>query len=450
MTHRRCPYCGSSNVRRVAYGLPTMEAFERAELDGIEFGGCVLTDDDPRFRCPECRVEWPTEASRLHDRFATPRLEWPAEIRDVGPTSSLADLVQGSLLWGAVGDALGRPNEGRSRSTVGHPDDPGFVRDYRPWRGWTAGPTGTITDDTQLTMIVAEALLDAGGSIDCDDYCGRLVEWLPGARGAGAATREAVALLGESTPWWQAGARVDSSGNGAAMRSAPVGLAHALDAGTGLLRRLAVGYALPTHAGAVGVAGAVAIAAGVAYVVRSRLAAEQRFEPQRFLEFVAAAIAGIEREPTRERRRESTGPVSLHDRILELGAMLDRDPEEVLAWTWTGAFALESVPAALFCFARSPLDPAEVLLTAANTSHDTDTIASMAGNLVGAMVGASRLHDGHPAWWHDLEYRDELTSLADGLAGIALGRSAPAAEAALRRRDTASAAPRAVRPRRCL
>jgi hypothetical protein len=35
------------------------------------------------------------------------------------------------------------------------------VREYRPWRGWKGAPKGTITDDTQMTMWLAEAILAA-------------------------------------------------------------------------------------------------------------------------------------------------------------------------------------------------------------------------------------------------------------------------------------------------
>jgi ADP-ribosylglycohydrolase len=271
--------------------------------------------------------------------------------------------------------------------------------------------------------VVADSLEAADGWFDAEDFCRRLITWLPEARGAGRATRDAVSQLASGAPWWEVGPAVDSSGNGAAMRSAPVGLAHALDPGPRLLLRLAVAYAVPTHAGVVGVAGAAAMAAGVAYVLRWRLGGIGSFDPRLFLEFVARSITSLEVDPTPERRRASRGPVYLRDRILELADRLEDDPEAVLAWTWTGAFALESVPAALFCFLRSPADPVSVLLTAANTSHDTDTIASMAGNLVGASVGARALATLRPSWWRELEDRDSLVGLGAELAAI-VGRRA--------------------------
>jgi ADP-ribosylglycohydrolase len=63
----------------------------------------------------------------------------------------LRDRFRGALIGGAIGDAMGRPNEGvraneaRTRK----------IRAYQPWHGWTGGPKGTITDDTQMTMWLA-------------------------------------------------------------------------------------------------------------------------------------------------------------------------------------------------------------------------------------------------------------------------------------------------------
>lgn len=55
-----------------------------------------------------------------------------------------------------------------------------------------------------------------------------------------------------------------------------------------------------------------------------------------------------------------------------------------------------------------------------NAGHDADSVASMVGNLVGARCGAERLRRETPEWWDDLEYRDDLIRLADGLADLAL------------------------------
>ena len=162
---------------------------------------------------------------------------------------------------------------------------------YQPWRGWQDGPIGTWTDDTQLTIEVAETVLESGGYVDPERLSERLRAWLPHGRGKGIATTSAVLAMDAGVPWWEAGPSVDSAGNGAAMRAAPVGLAWSMAPDAGPLAREAVLSALPTHAHPVGVAGAVAIAAGVALCIRNGGVA---IEPHRFLAFVADAVAGIE------------------------------------------------------------------------------------------------------------------------------------------------------------
>lgn len=88
------------------------------------------------------------------------------------------------------------------------------------------------------------------------------------------------------------------------------------------------------------------------------------------------------------------------------------------------AFALESVPAALYCFLHAPDDPRQAILTAVNAGYDSDTVASMAGNLAAAWCRAARLQQAAPGWRDELEARDELIALADGLVTLALRQRA--------------------------
>ncbi len=69
--------------------------------------------------------------------------------------SDLRERFRGALVGGAIGDTLGRPNEGRHTEVARERK----VREYRPWHGWTGEPKGTITDDTQMKMWVAESIL---------------------------------------------------------------------------------------------------------------------------------------------------------------------------------------------------------------------------------------------------------------------------------------------------
>ncbi len=55
-----CPECGSERVARILYGLPDLSEELERQLDGGEvvLGGCMVSGDDPSWRCVECRHEW--------------------------------------------------------------------------------------------------------------------------------------------------------------------------------------------------------------------------------------------------------------------------------------------------------------------------------------------------------------------------------------------------------
>jgi len=312
----------------------------------------------------------------------------------------------GTLLGGAIGDALGRPNEG-SRSASFEDDHPRHITDYRTWRGWTSGPIGTITDDTQMTMCVAACLV-ANGYLNPEDLARRFVEWLPTGRGKGEATTRAVTRLQAGVPWDEAGE--DSAGNGAAMRAAPIGLLRWNDPER--LRSEAILSALPTHRAPMAVAGAVAMAAATAWLLTRQA---HDWTPDDFIAAIQRAIAGIETTPQPE-RRDPTSLTTLHDRIGEVPGLLDRSPREALGYLYGGAFVLESLPSALYCFLRSPNDVEQTLLLAANAGYDTDTVAAMAGTLGGALGGVKVLPQ---RLLLELEYRDELTTLGAALHRLA-------------------------------
>ena len=353
-------------------------------------------------------------------RYRVPAtLVWPDDRSRSIDADTFTDRCVGALVAGALGDGLGGAVEGRSRDRVLAMYGPAGVTDL-PAEG------ARWSDDSQLTAVVGESLVAAGGRFDPGDFVSRLVRWLPSGRGVGQATRAAVTELGRGGSWDQVGPRLDSSGNGAAMRTAPVGLVHALAPTAGPLLVDAVSFSVPTHGGEIGVAGAVAMAAGVAYLARRATEGMTTLDPVAFVDFLYTAIADLETTPTPTRRPPGT-PIYLRDRLREIPAWLDRDPLDVFAETWTGAFALESVPAAIFAFLRSPGDPQSVLLTGANASHDTDTIAAMAGNLLGAWLGAEALAAAMPDWWDRIERRDELVDVAQRLAAIGLERAPRAA-----------------------
>jgi ADP-ribosylglycohydrolase len=302
-----------------------------------------------------------------------------------------------ALLGGAIGDALGRSAK---RNAQPQYTPPWPITEYAPWRGYMSGPSGTVTDETQLTMLVAESLLNAG-RLDPEDLASRLVDWLPMGRGQRTGTETAVLRLREGVPWYLAGDEL--GGSGAAVRTAPIGLFRYHD--PSLLRTEAMLAALPTHRLPLAVAGAVAMAAATGWLVAQE---PGHWTAEGFVQAVRDAIAGI--EPTHP---SDVDAATLYNRIGELPALLDQPAAQALPALYCEQPVLESVPSAFYCFLANAGDVEAALLLAANAaSSNADTLAALTGTLAGALAG----EEGLP--WRllgDLEYRDRLTDLADRL-----------------------------------
>jgi predicted NAD-dependent protein-ADP-ribosyltransferase YbiA (DUF1768 family) len=135
---------------------------------------------------------------------------------------------------------------------------------------------------------------------------------------------------------------------------------------------------------------------------------------QRFLGRVVASLEDLP-DPALAERKPDGQTVRLLDRIHEMGARLEQIPDELFRYTFNGAFVSESLPAAVWCFLRSPEDPESVITTAVNGGYDADTVAAMAGALAGAYNGLSAWPS---RWVDDLEYRDGLEGCADDLLDL--------------------------------
>ena len=62
---RACPRCASPRVAPIMYGYPSdMEgALKAAEQGEVVLGGCVITGNDPKWQCLECKHVWGRRAN---------------------------------------------------------------------------------------------------------------------------------------------------------------------------------------------------------------------------------------------------------------------------------------------------------------------------------------------------------------------------------------------------
>jgi ADP-ribosyl-[dinitrogen reductase] hydrolase len=329
-------------------------------------------------------------SSQLDTRraFPTPR-----------PSESLRDRYRGCLVAGAIGDALGRPVEGRSAERVAttYPDG---LRDFQPWHGWKSGPLGTFTDDTQMTILVAEHLVEAKDAA-LGDLVQRIIDWGRHGRGIGSATREALRHYDRGT----IPAGVESAGNGTTMRCAPYALAYA-GMGARQAQQVADGSRL-THDDVTAAAAAVLQSAAVNLCLATT---PDALDPNEFLTDLVGIFDGVDlpRLPLRHR----SGRFGLTDLVAEVAEYVDRPASVAFGHFHNGAFVLETLPSVLACFLIHRDDPEAALVAAVMGGRDADTVAAMVGNLAGALHGHRAMPE---RWTGDLEDHDRLVELADAL-----------------------------------
>ncbi|MEU6096365.1 ADP-ribosylglycohydrolase family protein [Streptomyces sp. NPDC047079] len=330
--------------------------------------------------------------------------------------------VRGSLLGGAVGDALGYPVEftslDRIRSLHGEQGVTGLV----PGGG---GVVGRVTDDTQMTLFTVEGLRQAhererhkgiGGGWPrlVREAYGRWFDtqrlpgppegagglaaqpWLYARRAPGNACLSGLAQDFVPDPRAELGrpgpVNSDSKGCGAVMRSAPFGLTR-VPADTAFA--MAAHSAQTTHGHPTGYYSAGAFAAIVAHLA----------EGDSLEGAVLRVLRLLARYPGHE---ETTDAVR---GALDLAAEGSPTAEKVetLGGGWVGE---EALAIAVYCALVEP-DVRRALLLSVNHSGDSDSTGALCGNLLGAHHGDHGLPQD---WLERVEGRAEITVLADDLA----------------------------------
>lgn len=294
----------------------------------------------------------------------------------------------GCMLGVAVGDALGMVTEGMRPQQIAKRY--GILRDFQSER---YGP-GRYTDDTQLTLAVAESLLACRG-LDPADLGHRIAEWLPEARGAGAACTQAALLLRSGASWRESG--IYSAGCGSAMRVAPIGLFRHGDVAA--LKADAIASSLITHTDPRAQAGAVAAACGVTLLV----ARTRPLDPQAWLAEIGVSTRDVDE--------------TFASAVEGARTCLALPTADALERIGTSGFVLETVPAALFLFAVFPDDFEGAVVAAVNAGGDTDSIAAMVGSFSGAYNGVDAIPH---RWRTQVENASYIAAVAEGLYGLAV------------------------------
>ncbi len=291
------------------------------------------------------------------------------------------------MLGAAIGDALGKQNEGLSRKEI-----PGRVIDYGKTPERCPGGklrAGQYTDDTEQMIVLAQSLIECGG-FDVQDFAGRIAHWGadtladPVRRSlVGPSSSIAISRLSSGVSWKESGSDIPSCGS--AMRVAPIGLFYKKP---DEVESNAALSSLPTHNSKAAIAGAVAVAVGVRCAL----------EDMDCFDITKEIIA-----------RASKYDKGLANKIELSYVKRDAEPDEVFAELGTSYLVYETVPSAFYGFSRHFEDPEKAIIEAVNAGGDTDSIACITGALCGARHGV----EAFPEWWLEgLENRGLIEHLA--------------------------------------
>lgn len=283
------------------------------------------------------------------------------------------DKIIGSLLAGAIGDCMGGPFEGKP--------GPLTYQSHAPWH---------LSDDTQLTLATYESITTCG-SVSPQHIAESFLQYFRARKitGIGSSTLKAMRDLDAGGHWALCGAKGErAAGNGAAMRISP--LAFLLDPEKQQDRQIIRDVCRITHHHDEAYLGALAIL----YAMQS----------DSLHDIIQDAIEALPDSRTR-------------DRLLAINMMPQDTPASVLASEFgASGYVVDSIPLALFCARKATtLSFEDVLIDAIEAGGDTDTIASMIGNIVGAHLGRAALPEQFISQLPDI---DKLTNIAKRFSAI--------------------------------
>ena len=288
----------------------------------------------------------------------------------------MVNRFRGCLLGLAVGDALGAPVEGLSREQIRA--EHGILTEMTG--GWNGQlKAGQTTDDTALMLCVLHSYLERGG-FDPQDMADRFLGWFnTSAFGIGTMTRLACEQLGLGCNFEVAGRRAweplpadQRQGNGSLMRAAPTGLLHYHDE-VHLIGESRVVSGI-THYDETCKMACVALNLALSHL----LLADAHGLVEEVLDFV--------------------GP-----RNNVLGEALKVVPHLGPGNLLTSGYVVDTLQSALWAavFCESFEEGLTILV---NLGGDTDTVAAVAGALLGARYGVQAI----PSRWLDVLQDREL------------------------------------------
>lgn len=296
----------------------------------------------------------------------------------------LLDKFQGCLLGVTIGDTLGHPFEGKLRSEIYS-----YFDDFEDFKHNNRRLFRTYTDDSQLTLHIAEALIKGNG-FNIDYFIREYINWLDDPPiGPGYGCISSIRKLKYGVHWKDAAS--NSGGNGTTMRIAPVGLFYSKDIKA--LKTTAIKSSIITHSHPAASAGAVVIARAIAFLIDKD--PETGFSIDEFFDVIITSISNSQDEIWEEfiqilNKLKSNLNIPIESGLIKFSQAGVKSPyfiEQYLGQAFVHPYTISTVICSIFIFLKRLTSFKECIFELATAGGDSDTVGAIGGSLAGVYFG---------------------------------------------------------------
>ncbi|MHA1269881.1 MAG: ADP-ribosylglycohydrolase family protein [Candidatus Helarchaeota archaeon] len=313
--------------------------------------------------------------------------------------TGLESKFKGCIIGTAIGDAYGEPFEGFLRPQIERVGN--LNSKYR----------GRYTDDTQLTLAIANSLIESKG-FNIDNLIKHFINWLyepPIGPGYGCLKAIHNLAKGLRSP-------SNSGGNGTAMRVSPIGLFYCKEDQLNQLKEYAKESSLLTHDHWAATAGSIIIARAIAYVVN-----KNKIDRYDFIDTLSTFIDEPEFKQLSIFLKELKGyfDIPAKDALKDLGLKGVESPfieifddPMIKGKGVISGYTIPTVLCAIYTFLLTPEDFLKSITEVILAGGDTDTTAAICGAISGTYNGYEKLPE---FLINGLKDKQRIISIAENL-----------------------------------
>lgn len=298
------------------------------------------------------------------------------------------DKFQGCLMGVTIGDTLGHPFEGRLRSEIHL-----FFNDFEEFIENNKKLFNTYTDDSQLTIHTAEALIKGNG-FNLEYFIKEFIDWLEDPPiGPGYGCISSIRKLKYGIDWKEAAS--NSGGNGTTMRIAPIGLFYCKDLKS--LKTAAIKSSVITHSHPAASAGAIVIARAIAFLIDKN--PETGFSLDQFFDEITSSISHSQDEIWEEfieilNKMKANLNIPIESGLIKFSQAGVKSPyfiEQYLGKAFVHPYTISTVVCSIFIFLKKLRSFKECVFELATAGGDSDTVGAIGGSLAGAYFGLENI-----------------------------------------------------------